>query len=144
MHRISLSLFACVASCALAISSAPTAVRAANITAAPVATSAASNPQAPATHSNRASRRPARALTRAARKARKASKVKPVIPAPTRVIVYKVSNKNIAAAQKAAQAEGNARAERLYRASQFSAPIIIDAKACKRVGTHGESIYENC
>ena len=42
------------------------------------------------------------------------------------------------------QAERDARAERIYRSSQFSAPIIIDAKACKRIGPHGESIYENC
>ena len=50
-------------------------------------------------------------------------------------------------AQKAAAreaAERDARAENLYRSSQLSAPIIKDAKACKRIGTHGESIYENC
>jgi hypothetical protein len=82
-------------------------------------------------------------LARAARKARKTPKDKPAIPSRTRV-VYKALNKNVAAEQKTAQAESNARAERLYRASQFSAPIIIDAKACKRVGPHGESIYENC
>lgn len=38
----------------------------------------------------------------------------------------------------------DARADRLYRASQVSAPIIVDAKACRRTGAHGESIYENC
>lgn len=42
------------------------------------------------------------------------------------------------------QAERDARAERIYRSSQLSTPIIIDARACKRIGTHGESIYENC
>ena len=41
-------------------------------------------------------------------------------------------------------AERDARAERIYRSSQLSVPIIIDAKACKRIGRHGESIYENC
>jgi len=144
MHRISLSRFACAASCALAISSASGSNRVANIAAAPIATSATSSPQPSATRSSSASRRPARALTRAAHKARKTPKVKPAIPAPTRAIAYKVSNKNFPAAQKEVQAESNARAERLYRASQISAPIIIDAKACRRVGAHGESIYENC
>jgi len=145
MHRTSLSLFPCVVSCALAISSAPAAGRLANIAAAPlVATSTASSPRAPTSHSNSASRKHDRALTRAARKARKTSKRRPVVVAPTRVVVYKASSKNLAATQKAAQAESNARVERLYRASQFSAPIIIDAKACKRVGANGESIYENC
>ena len=42
------------------------------------------------------------------------------------------------------QFERDARAERIYRSSQLSAPIIINAKACKRIGTHGDSIYENC
>jgi hypothetical protein len=42
------------------------------------------------------------------------------------------------------QVERDARSERIYRSSQLSAPIIIDAKACKRIGIHGESIYENC
>lgn len=49
--------------------------------------------------------------------------------------------------QKAAAREAterDARAENLYRSSQLSAPIIKDAKACKRIGAHGESIYENC
>ena len=41
-------------------------------------------------------------------------------------------------------ADRDARAERIYRSSQLSAPIIIDAKACKRIGSRGESIYENC
>jgi predicted membrane-bound mannosyltransferase len=41
-------------------------------------------------------------------------------------------------------AERYARAERLYRGSQVSAPIVKDAKACKRIGAHGESIFENC
>jgi len=143
MHRISLSLFACVASCALAVSGAPAAVHAPRIATAPVAASAAPAPQA-STHSGSTSRKHDRALTRAARKARRTPKAKPSKPAPERVIVYRTSNANAAAAQKAAQAESTARAERLYRASQFSAPILIDAKACKRVGAHGESIYENC
>ena len=42
------------------------------------------------------------------------------------------------------QAERDARAERIYRSSQLSAPIIVEATACKRIGSHGESIYENC
>lgn len=42
------------------------------------------------------------------------------------------------------QAERDARAQRLYRSSQTSAPIIRNARACKRIGAHGESIYENC
>jgi len=144
MHRIPRSILACVASCAIAISSAPAADHLANISATPVVTSAASSPQPPATRSGSASHRHDRALTRATRKARKSPKVKPAMLAPERVIVYRISNANFAAAQKAAQAESNARAERLYRASQVSAPIIIDARACKRIGAHGESIYENC
>jgi hypothetical protein len=145
MHRIPLSLIACVACCALAISSAPAAGRRANVEAVPAAASgAASSPQATTSHPGSASRRHDRSLTRAARKARKPSKARRLAPAPARAIVDKASNRNFAAAQKAAQAESNARAARLYRASQFSAPIIIDAKACKRIGAQGESIYENC
>lgn len=142
MHCISRSLFTCIASCTLAITSASAAVHALSIATAPlVATSAASSAQTPTSRASSASRRPSRAPTRAARKkTRKASALKP----PARATTYKGSNKNFAAAEKAVQAESSARMERLYRASQFSAPIIIDAKACKRVGTHGESIYENC
>jgi len=40
--------------------------------------------------------------------------------------------------------ERDARVERIYRSSQLSAPIIVDARACRRIGMHGESIYENC
>jgi hypothetical protein len=146
MQRISLSLFACVAFGALAISSASAAGRLASFAAAPVvATSAtASSEKAPTSRPCSANRKQAHALTRAARKARKPSKAMAVVLAPTRVIIEKASNENFATAQKAAQAESNARTERLYRDSQVSAPIIIDAKACKRIGAHGESIYENC
>lgn len=145
MHRIPLSMLACVACCALAISGAPAAGRRANVEAVPaVATGAASSPQAITSRPGSASRRHDRGLTRAARKARKPSRVRPAVPAPARAIVDRASNRNFAAARKAAQAESDARAERLYRASRFSAPIIIDAKACKRIGAHGESIYENC
>jgi hypothetical protein len=42
------------------------------------------------------------------------------------------------------QAERDATADRIYQLSQLSAPIIVDAKACKRIGARGESIYENC
>lgn len=42
------------------------------------------------------------------------------------------------------QAGRDATADYIYRVSQLSAPIIVDAKACKRIGAHGESIYENC
>jgi hypothetical protein len=42
------------------------------------------------------------------------------------------------------RAERDARAERIYRSSQLSAPIILDARACRRIDLHGESIYENC
>ena len=59
----------------------------------------------------------------------------------------KQNRRDARAAEKYAireQAERDARAERIYRSSQFSAPIIIDARACKRRGAHGESIYENC
>jgi len=141
MHCISRSLFTCVAACALAITCTSAAVHASSIAAAPlVATSTASSPQAPNSRSRGANRRPSRAPTRVARKTRETTVPKP----PARVTTYKGSNKNFAAAEKAVQAESNARTERLYRASQFSAPIIIDAKACKRVGAHGESIYENC
>jgi hypothetical protein len=52
-----------------------------------------------------------------------------------------VEQRKEAALQKA---EVDARAKRIYDASQTSAPIIIDAKACKHVGANGESIYENC
>jgi hypothetical protein len=41
-------------------------------------------------------------------------------------------------------AERDARTERLYRSSQLSAPILKDAKACKRTSANGMSIYENC
>jgi len=145
MHRIPFTLFACVACCALAISTAPAACHREHAEAVSfVATGAASSPQATTSRPGGASRRHDRALKRAARHARKPSKARPAVPAPARAIVGRASNTNVAAAQKAAQAQSNARAERLYRASQFSAPIIIDAKACKRIGAHGESIYENC
>jgi hypothetical protein len=57
------------------------------------------------------------------------------------------SRRDIARAEAVAireRAERDARAQRIYRNSQLSAPIIPDAKACKRLGAHGESIYENC
>lgn len=41
-------------------------------------------------------------------------------------------------------AERDARAMRIYASSQLSAPNIPGATSCKRVGVHGESIYENC
>jgi hypothetical protein len=145
MHRNILSLFACVAACALAIASAPAAAHLANIAAPLVAQNAASGSQASASNSTSTSSRHERARMRAARKARKE---KPIVAvkahAPERIVVQKISGRNFAAAQKTEQVEANARAERLYRASQFSAPILIDAKACKRIGANGESIYENC
>jgi len=42
------------------------------------------------------------------------------------------------------KAEAGARAERIYRTSQVSAPIIADTRACKRIGADGRSVYENC
>ncbi len=147
MHRFLLSMFACVASCTLAIAGAPAAVRAGIAPATVVVSSKASDLQSPTSNSTSTSRH-ARALTHAARKARKARKEKTIAsvrrPPKEHVVVHEISNKGFAAAQKAEQAESNARAERLYRASQFSAPLLIDAKACKRVGANGESIYENC
>jgi hypothetical protein len=145
MHRIILSLFACVASSTLAIASASAAIHA-GIAASPIVSfSTTSGSQASASNSTSASRRHDRALTHAARKARKEKPIAAVhAPATERIIVHDISNKGFAIAQKAQQAESNARAARLYRASQFSAPILIDAKACKRVGANGQSIYENC
>ena len=63
------------------------------------------------------------------------------------IAVAKPSRSDITAARKAAlqaKADASARANRLYDASQLSAPIIVNAKACKRTGENGESIYENC
>ncbi len=42
------------------------------------------------------------------------------------------------------QAEVQARASRIYATSQVSAPILRDTSACKHIGAHGESIWENC
>ena len=59
----------------------------------------------------------------------------------------KRSRRDFLAAEKYAtheQAERDVRAGRIYHSSQVSAPIIVDAKACRRIGSHGESIYENC
>ncbi len=72
----------------------------------------------------------------------------PAAHAQQRVAVRTIGGRgNAMVWQKAAaseQFERDARAQRLYRSSQFSAPIIKDAKACRRIGAHGESIYENC
>ncbi len=60
---------------------------------------------------------------------------------------FQQRDRQIRAAEKYAareQAERDARAERIYRSSQLSAPIIVEATACKRIGSHGESVYENC
>lgn len=68
-------------------------------------------------------------------------------PAHRSASEIKWQHAEVLAARKAAVREvleRNARANRLYQNSQFSAPIIINAKACKRIGVHGESIYENC
>ncbi len=68
-------------------------------------------------------------------------------PVETRAVIRITSRGNAQTAQKSTvreRSERNARAQRLYRSSQFSAPVIPDATACKRIGAHGESIYENC
>ncbi len=68
-------------------------------------------------------------------------------PVEARAVTRVTRRGNAQTAQKSVvreQSERDARAERLYRSSQFSAPIIPDATACKRIGAHGESIYENC
>ncbi len=65
----------------------------------------------------------------------------------TRSVLVKASARDIALVRQAVAneiSERGARADRLYAASQLSAPIILDAKACRRTGTNGESIYENC
>lgn len=41
-------------------------------------------------------------------------------------------------------AESEARSELIYQSSQSSAPIITDATACKHIGSHGGTVYENC
>jgi hypothetical protein len=84
---------------------------------------------------------------------RAARKSDPFANAPTMRVAYPATNpkKWVRADALAARnavvredAERDARAERLYRSSQLSAPILKDAKACKRTGANGMSIYENC
>ncbi len=68
--------------------------------------------------------------------------------ATTRPIAAKAAYHADSAAIRGAEAREAAgraaRADDLYRASQTDAPIIANATACKRIGAHGESIYENC
>lgn len=47
-------------------------------------------------------------------------------------------------AQRREQAQIDARAAHIYALSQTNAPILDDTRACKRIGAHGESIYQNC
>ena len=58
--------------------------------------------------------------------------------------VQRVQSDTTRTADAREAAERTARAEYLYRVSQTSAPIIANARACKRIGAQGESIYENC
>lgn len=37
-----------------------------------------------------------------------------------------------------------ARRDRRYALARTNAPILSDTRACKRLGVHGESIWENC
>ncbi|HTD28272.1 MAG TPA: hypothetical protein VK660_02680 [Xanthomonadaceae bacterium] len=135
MKPFTLSLLACVAACALAGLNVPVAVGRAKTTSAPVTASK------PALAHQKAQSGRGHSSSKAKDKP---SRDKPTAPAPTRVVANKRSNKELEAAEKSAQADRDARAERIYRSSQLSAPIVIDAKACKRKGTNGESIYENC
>lgn len=148
MKCITLPLLAGIASCLLAIQGAPAAIDFARSATLPVAHSAVARQQTSAPGQNSAKRAQARGLSRAIRKARRNDRLdKPTAPVRERVVVRKVSNGGFATAQKAAardQALRDARAERLYQSSQFSAPIILHAKACKRTGAGGQSIYENC
>ena len=81
---------------------------------------------------------------------RKEDRRKDALPAPAKRATSNTgkADRSLAAAIRRDDAreaaERDARAERLYRSSQLSAPIIPGAKACRRTGAHGESIYENC
>ena len=146
MKRIIFSLFACIVVCALASQSAPAAAGFARVAVAPAAAPAATRPQQPA-HAPRSVRHGrARALSHALRKEHRDRFGERIVPVPKPIIVRIVSHDGAAAQRAAArdQVERNARADRLYRSSQVSAPIITNATACKRIGAHGESIYENC
>ncbi|HEY2345815.1 MAG TPA: hypothetical protein VGH80_08020 [Xanthomonadaceae bacterium] len=139
MNRFLPALMACIATCALSIPAASATSRHAGIAATAtvrVASADAGANQAPSSH----------AKMRAARKGRKEPK-KQATPKTARVAVAKVSAHDLAEARKAAaleQAQMQERADALYAVSQANNPILVDAKACRRVGANGESIYENC
>ncbi|MEO5596829.1 MAG: hypothetical protein ABIQ97_06735 [Lysobacteraceae bacterium] len=87
-------------------------------------------------------RRPSARASSGAGKAAATTKVRSANTRP-----QKASRGQLTAARNAQSrevAERDARSMRIYRTSQLSAPIIPDATSCKRVGAHGESIYENC
>jgi hypothetical protein len=133
-----LALITALATCALAIQDAP-AARA-------IAKTAAASSTSPASASSETSD-PATARVHFRRGPSRKNRSSPASTPATRIVVERPSRSDLAAARKAAlqeKAEAGARADRLYGASQLSAPIIVNAKACKRIGANGESIYENC
>lgn len=138
MNRFLAALIACMATCIIA---APAAAHHARATTAGVASANAApiDDRTPNPHV-------ARAKMRAARKGRQ-EHAKPAKQDVERVVVAKVSARDLAEARKAAaleQAQVRERADDLYAASQANHPIIADARACRRVSADGESVYENC
>ena len=63
---------------------------------------------------------------------------------PREPVLRRIAASSYREAEARETIERNARAEYLYRSSQLSAPIVTNATACKRIGAHGESVYENC
>jgi len=143
MQRITLSIFTGFAICAFAIQGAPAASGSANFMVASSIAASAGSQYASAPGPKSGAGGSGHGSSGAQHKTYRDKPSPPAKPVATR----KPSSKASAADQKAAareQAESEARADRMYQSSQFSAPIIIDAKACKRTGVNGESIYENC
>jgi hypothetical protein len=131
MQRIRYSLFVCFSLCTLAWQGAPAAT---GIAGQHASSSSTKGSKSGGEHNSSHAQR-------------KAFRDKPAPPAAKPVAAHKTAEKSLAADQKTAareQAEGVARANRLYQSSQFSAPIITDPTACRRTGANGESIYENC
>lgn len=142
MKRILLSLTACLALCTLAT---PAAARAQHPHLPFTAGSYSANPPGAPIDDRTPNPPSTQAKMRAARKGRHERK-KPEARI-ARVVATKVSTRGLAEARKAAaleQAQVRERAGRIYAVSQANAPILADTSACKRIGAHGESVYENC
>ncbi|HTA65603.1 MAG TPA: hypothetical protein VK753_08865 [Xanthomonadaceae bacterium] len=136
MNRPLPSLLTCIATCVLAIQPSP--VLAGRSHAAPIVAAASAS----AGTSEGSSRRTKVNADRKGQRERS-----PTAAKAAHTTAQKPSRQDVAEARKAAaleQAQARARADDLYAASQTNAPIIVDAKACKRIGANGESIYENC